>query len=38
MTICWPSDCDMLSCMMRAIVSVAPPGGNGATSVIGWLG
>jgi len=38
MTICWPSDCDMLSWMMRAIASVAPPGGYGTTRVIGRLG
>src|SRR6476620_10095748 len=37
-TICWPSDCDMLSWMVRAIASVAPPGGYGTTSVIGRLG
>jgi len=37
-TICWPSDRDMLSWTMRAIASVAPPGGNGTTSVIGRLG
>ena len=30
--------CDMLSWMMRAIASVAPPGANGTISVIGRLG
>src|SRR2546429_4200827 len=36
-TVC-PSGCRMRSAMMRAVVSVEPPGGNGTMSVIGRVG
>jgi hypothetical protein len=34
----WPSDVRMCSARMRVSVSVAPPGGNGTTMVIGRAG
>src|SRR3954468_8056912 len=37
-TTVWPSGARMRSAMMRAVVSVEPPGGNGDTSVIGFVG
>src|SRR5436190_3783048 len=38
MTTDWPSGARMRSAMMRAAVSVEPPGGNGETSVTGLTG
>jgi hypothetical protein len=38
MMIGWPRIGRMRSAMMRAVVSVEPPGGKGTISVIGRLG
>src|SRR4051812_14272613 len=37
-TTVWPSGARMYSAMMRAAVSVEPPGGKGTTSVTGFAG
>ena len=38
MTTVWPSGARIASAMMRAVVSVEPPGGNGEISVTGRVG